>query len=341
MSDKVSEKNRTEKKGTLPQLFFGAGGIYACFLYYGSLQEDVFRYKFEEDGKTVTFTFIWLLQVMEAGANVLLSFAALSYLGFTRGIPYDMFGLTGFTQVMAKYCTNAALANGVSFPVATLAKSGKMVPVMIGSLVLGNANYTLRDYVQVAAIVIGTAVVGLDSSKKKNSESTFLGLLFLAGSLFCDGMTGGVQKRLKGKTAEKGIKLQPYDFMFWTNLFMLCVAFVFALLNSEVFAGLAFCMKHTEVMWLIVKFSICSALGQSFIFYTIAVFDPLVCSSVTTTRKIFSVLYSIIFKGNTLSGTGWVGVTIASCGILSDIVGKSKETGGESKPEGDQTDEKK
>jgi UDP-galactose transporter B1 len=34
-----------------------------------------------------------------------------------------------------------ALANGLSFPVATLAKSGKMAPVMIGSLILGGASY--------------------------------------------------------------------------------------------------------------------------------------------------------------------------------------------------------
>jgi hypothetical protein len=27
------------------KLIFGAGGIYAAFLYYGTLQEDVFHYK--------------------------------------------------------------------------------------------------------------------------------------------------------------------------------------------------------------------------------------------------------------------------------------------------------
>eukprot|EP00968_Pinguiococcus_pyrenoidosus_P029219 scaffold8416_cov267-Pinguiococcus_pyrenoidosus.AAC.3 len=44
------------------------------------------------------------------------------------------------------------------------------------------------------------------------------------------------------------------------------------------------------------RFAACSAFGQSFIFYTIANFDPLVCTTVTTTRKIFSVLLSIVLK---------------------------------------------
>ena len=294
------EEKFVEKKGTLTQLLWGAGGIYACFLYYGSLQEDVFKYK-SESGES--FQYIWWLQVLEAAANVLVSFAFLAYTGFTRNIPHDMFAMTGFTQVSAKYCTNAALAAGVSFPVATLAKSGKMVPVMIGSLFLGGATYTMREYMQVASIVAGTAIVSMGGSKKGGGSSSFTGLLFLCGSLMCDGLTGGVQKRLKAKTAEKGIKVKPYDFMFWTNLYMLGVATVFALLNGEVFAGTGFLIKHPEILTLIAQFCLCSAIGQSFIFYTIATFDPLVCTTVTTTRKIFSVLYSILFKGNKMSLT--------------------------------------
>eukprot|EP01061_Rhynchopus_euleeides_P046729 TRINITY_DN899_c0_g1_i2.p1 TRINITY_DN899_c0_g1~~TRINITY_DN899_c0_g1_i2.p1 ORF type:complete len:367 (+),score=130.40 TRINITY_DN899_c0_g1_i2:43-1143(+) len=317
MADKA--KN-VEKKGTLLQLLWGAGGIYACFLYYGSLQEDVFRYKSETGEK---FKYIWFLQVLESLANVGFSFAYLAAMGFTRNIPHDMFAMTGFTQVSAKYCTNAALASGVSFPVATLAKSGKMVPVMIGSLLLGGATYSLREYIQVFAIVAGTAIVSLGGGKKKSGgESTLWGVAFLAVSLICDGLTGGVQKRLKAKTAEKGVKLGPYDFMFWTNVYMLATALVFSIVNWEV-AGIAFCLRFPDVMWLIIKFSICSALGQSFIFYTIATFDPLVCTTVTTTRKIFSVLYSIVFKGNPLAPSGWFGVMVASGGILAEIMDKS------------------
>lgn len=33
------------------KLVFGAGGIYAAFLYYGTLQEDVFKYKSADGAK--------------------------------------------------------------------------------------------------------------------------------------------------------------------------------------------------------------------------------------------------------------------------------------------------
>jgi solute carrier family 35 (UDP-galactose transporter), member B1 len=79
-----------------------------------------------------------------------------------------------------------------------------------------------------------------------------------------------------------------------------------------------------------VKFAICSAVGQSFIFYTIANFDPLVLSTVTTTRKVFSVLLSIFLKGHSLSMMGWSGIGLACAGILSELSNKSSGKG--SKP---------
>lgn len=144
------------------RLLVGAGGIYASFLYYGSLQEDVFRYQSSEDGSK--FTMAWYLQVLESLANVAFGTVALAIMGLTGtgyngpkedaggggrkrwwggtpNLPKRPFLSSGLSQVCSKAFTSLALANGLSFPVATLAKSGKMAPVMIGSLILGGASY--------------------------------------------------------------------------------------------------------------------------------------------------------------------------------------------------------
>ena len=301
------------------KLLFGAGGIYAAFLYYGSLQEDVFRYVSADGGK---FKEVWFLQVLEALCNVAVGFGGLVATSGTKGLPQKLFALSGASQVLAKYCTNAALANGVSFPVATLAKSGKMVPVMAGSLLLGGATYSLRQYAQVAMIVAGTAVVSLSKKKGAGAASSALGFAFIASSLVFDGVTGGIQKRVKTATATRGIKPKPYDYMFWTNAYMLATAAAFALTRGEVGRGLAFCLENPEIWAKILRFGACSAIGQSFIFFTIAHFDPLVCTTVTTTRKIFSVLLSIVLKGHSLNLQGWSGVCLASAGILAEAMNK-------------------
>lgn len=300
------------------KLIIGAGGIYGAFLYYGSLQEDVFRYTAADGG---TFQQAWFLQVLEALANVIVGFLGMQLMGPTKNIPLTMFGISGAAQVTAKACTSLALANGLSFPVATLAKSGKMAPVMAGSLLLGGAKYSIREYLQVAAIIGGTAIVSM--GKKKGGSNSLLGVFYIILSLVFDGVTAGFQKKLKVETAKAGVKPKPYDFMYWTNLFMALTAAVVAIGLGEFTSGLAFCAANPDILSKIIKFSVCSAVGQSFIFYTISNFDPLVLSTVTTTRKIFSVILSIVLKGHSLSLTGWSGILLSCGGILSEMQAKS------------------
>lgn len=311
------------------KLLIGAGGIYAAFLYYGSLQEDVFRYVSPIDG--TSFKQAWFLQVLEALANVIIGFVGMQITGPTKGIPLRMFGISGAAQVSAKACTSLALANGLSFPVATLAKSGKMAPVMAGSLLLGGASYTVREYLQVAAIIGGTAVVSMGKKKGSGGDNSMMGVFYIMMSLVLDGVTAGFQKRLKTETAKVGVKPKPYDFMFWTNLFMCLTAIVFAGVLGEITTGGAFLMANPEITSKIARFALCSAVGQSFIFYTIANFDPLVLSTVTTTRKIFSVLLSIFLKGHSLSLTGWSGIGLSVSGILSELQAKAMSKKSKSK----------
>jgi UDP-galactose transporter B1 len=305
------------------KLLIGAGGIYAAFLYYGSLQEDVFRYTSAVDG--TSFKQAWFLQVLEALANVIIGWLGMQWSGATKGIPLRMFGISGAAQVSAKACTSLALANGLSFPVATLAKSGKMAPVMLGSLLLGGASYELREYLQVAAIIGGTAIVSM-GKKKASGSSSLMGVAYILLSLVLDGVTAGFQKRLKTEAAKVGVKPKPYDYMFWTNLFMCLTAAVIAAALGELQSGLSFLQANPEILSKVGKFALCSAVGQSFIFYTIANFDPLVLSTVTTTRKIFSVLLSIFLKGHSLSAVGWSGIGLACSGILSELQAKSSSS---------------
>jgi UDP-galactose transporter B1 len=301
----------------------GVGGIYSAFLYYGSLQEDVFRY--EKNGET--FTQAWFLQVLESLANVVVGYIGMRVTGATPGIPLKMFAVSGASQVTSKACTSLSLANGLSFPVATLAKSGKMAPVMLGSLFLGGASYSIREYVQVASIIGGTAIVSMGKKKSSASSTSFWGVIYIGLSLLFDGITAGFQKRLQRDTASVGVKPKPYDFMYWTNLFMAITAFLFAIPLGELTSGVQFCLHHPEILSKILQFSACSAIGQSFIFYTLAHFDPLVLSTVTTTRKIFSVLLSIFFKGNSLSMFGWSGISLACLGIMSELTSKMNQGG--------------
>ena len=72
------------------KLIIGVGGIYSAFLYYGSLQEGVFRYT-AQDGSQ--FKQAWFLQVLEALDNVIVGFFGMQSSSATKAIPKMMFAI--------------------------------------------------------------------------------------------------------------------------------------------------------------------------------------------------------------------------------------------------------
>jgi UDP-galactose transporter B1 len=193
------------------------------------------------------------------------------------------------------------MAAGLSFPVCILAKSAKMVPVMLGQLARGGCSYTLRDYCIAAAFVGGTALLTLGEKDKQEgvsddlahddngsnssnngdySNDTYAGLAFILVSLVMDGVTAGLQKRLKQDAVTSGKIPTPYDFLLYTNMSMAATALPIAVMSGDCVAGWAFCAANPAVRRMIGTCCVCSVVGQSFILYIVAHFDPLVCSTV-------------------------------------------------------------
>ncbi len=314
------------------KLLIGAGGIYTSFLTYGKLHEQIFKY---EDPHGQRFVFAFFLQAIEALANVVVALIGMKIVGQQKNLPVKLFVGAGVSQVLAKACTSLALANALSFPVVTLAKSGKMVPVMIGSILLGGKSYSVKQYMTVAAIIVGTVIVTLDQKKHgdKDQQDSMWGTFFILASLVLDGIVGGMQADIQKETkARLGVPVAQFDMMFWTNIFMAMAAVVIccipidstlSLVEPEFMRGLVFCVLNDAIWPKILLFALCSAVGQSFVFYSIANFDSLTTTTITTTRKVLSTLLSIFTEGHTMSATGWAGLSVASAGICMEILEKT------------------
>mmetsp|Transcript_633 Transcript_633/g.1827 ORF Transcript_633/g.1827 Transcript_633/m.1827 type:complete len:330 (+) Transcript_633:545-1534(+) len=313
---------KKEAEASPVKLLVGVVGIFGAFLYYGQLMGDIVKYK---DANGAALDREWFVQVLEAGANVAVGFAGLlaTQGGPSPKIPVKGFLLTGSTQVLAKAMTQKAQIFGVPFFLATLVKNAKMVPVMLGAIVFSGAKYPLKKWVTVALIIGGCVLVTVGKSKKPSAsqdDSDAMGLFCLFVSLACDGITGGQQTAFKDAyKKQQGKGLAPYDLMLFTNLAMLIVALATALALDQFFGGVAFLAANPSLLTAVAKFSFCSAIGQSAIFFTMANFDPLLVTTVTTTRKIFSVLLDIVSRGYVLNPTQWSGIAVASLGVLGEL----------------------
>lgn len=95
--------------------------------------------------------------------------------------------------------------------------------------------------------------------------------------------------------------------------------------TGEGIEALGFVSRHPEIILNLIAFSITSGIGQIFIFTTITVFGPLTCAVITTTRKFFTILASVIIFGNALLPRQWVAVVLVFVALGVDAYYSKKK----------------
>ncbi|KAF1740410.1 hypothetical protein MXB_3175 [Myxobolus squamalis] len=132
-------------------------------------------------------------------------------------------------------------------------------------------------------------------------------------SLLFDGLTGAIQERMRAS-----YKVTSTHLMFFLNFWASLILIGICIISGEFLSFYRFCVRSPTILKDILLFAISSAVGQCFIFKTITNLGPLMCSIITTTRKLFTILLSVLLFGNKLSTFQWIGVTMVFTGITLD-----------------------
>lgn len=294
-----------------------AGGIFFLYFYYGILQETITRTRYGEEKEKFTYSLalVFFQCIVNAFyAKIMVRFVLNQGEDTTRRVYYASCSLT---YLLAMVSSNMAL-QWVSYPTQVVGKSCKPIPVMILGVVIGRKSYPWRKYFFVLMIVIGVALFIYKDTKTTPTSSGSgidVGEILLLLSLTMDGLTGAVQERMITES-----KTKSGHMMLNMNLFSIAYLAIALLVTSELFTFASFVQRFPEVISKMVVFSICSALGQFFIFLMVSEFGPLPCSIVTTTRKFFTVLGSVLFFGNVLSDRQWGGTALVFAGLTLDAV---------------------
>lgn len=115
----------------------------------------------------------------------------------------------------------------------------------------------------------------------------------------------------------------------WSTLFLIPALF----LTGEAMEFIAFATKYPQMLGHLATLALAGALGQLFIFMMVSSFGALACSVVTTTRKFFTVLCSVLLFGNNLSSRQWMGTVLVFTGLFADMFyGKKGAANGKSPP---------
>ncbi|KAI0480850.1 UAA transporter [Xylariaceae sp. FL0804] len=358
----------TKQEAGVAQLVVAVAGIYASFLTWAYLQEKLTTTPHEAGpgaGATGAATekfrypvFLNTIQSLFAAATGFLYLAVSAPGGFRGRTPAVIPSrrilapllLVALTSSLASPFGYAALDH-IDYVTFLLAKSCKLLPVMLLHVTVFRRRYPLYKYGVVAAVTAGVAVFTLHSGKASggggkssksgnggNGGNSSWGLLLLGINLLFDGLTNSTQDYVFAA-------FRPYSgpqMMCANNLMATAVTATYLVLSpwlarsalgrwlgadavvvpgggggagGELEAALAFMGRHPRVWADVLGFAACGAVGQVFIFYTLATFSSVLLVTVTVTRKMFTMILSVLAFGHRLGRMQALGVGLVFGGI--------------------------
>lgn len=288
------------------------------YLIFGIIQESILKGTYENNQK---FTFILSIVLFLCFFNSVVSKSVLIFRQTHRDTTSSMMYIySSLTYVCAMLTSNYAL-EFVSYPMQVLSKSIKPVPVMILGVVVARKRYPLAKYFYVLLIVLGVILFMYKEPKEETSvtsesNSSFgIGEISLVISLICDGLTGGIQDKIRDKH-----QAQAYHMMYSMNIWSCLWTSMALIFTGELNELIPFLQTNPSVLPRIFLLGLTGAVGQNFIFLTIEWFGPLTCAIFTTTRKFFTILCSVLIFGNLITFRQICGTFFVFFGLLLDQV---------------------
>jgi UDP-galactose transporter B1 len=209
--------------------------------------------------------------------------------------------------------------------------------------------FPLYKYTVVALVTIGVSVFTLQhpstaskaakhGSKSTTERNQSWGLFLLAVNLLFDGLTNSVQDNIF-------TSFRPYSgpqMMCAQNIISTLLTVSYLLLapflaltgfgayigmspGSELSSALSFIRTYPAVGWDVLGFAACGAIGQVFIFHTLSTFSSLLLVTVTVTRKMLTMVLSVLWFGHKIKGMQWLGVGLVFGGIGAEAVMNRRE----------------
>jgi drug/metabolite transporter (DMT)-like permease len=111
-----------------------------------------------------------------------------------------------------------------------------------------------------------------------------------------------------------------YHLQLFVNLWSFLIVFAYTILSSRIVFSIEFMRRHPSTLWLLIKLAGLSGIGQIFIYGTMVMFNPLVLSIITTTRKFFTILVSSFAFSHSFNPTQWVAIVVLFAGLLWQVI---------------------
>jgi len=301
------------------QLCVCASALQVCYLIWGILQERIMRHDYDgEHFKNSQFLVLVnrLLPTVASGLYLRI------YDPFSSRRSIWKCSYCAVSNVASSWFQYEALKY-VTYPTQVLSKSCKIVPVMIMGFIVAGRRYNKSEISTAALLSAGMSIFLLaheapNQKQKVPAENSYIGMAMMLGYMATDSFTSTWQNRLFTLYP----KLSVYELMFGVNICSTVISAVTLVLSNSLSSSLKFLTTHPEFLVHCFLLSICSAIGQLFIYYSIKEFGTLTFVVIMTIKQALSISLSCVIYGHTLHTRAIFGILMIFCALFLRIGGQ-------------------
>lgn len=289
---------------------FAVVGIMTTLLIYGILQEKIMRIPYGPNKEFFKYSLFLVFCNRITTSAVSAGFLLASKKALEPVAPVYKYCLISVSNILTTTCQYEALKY-VSFPVQTLAKCAKMLPVMVWGTLIMQKRYKGLDYLFAFLVTLGCSIFILYpaaadiSPYHRGRESTVWGVSLMLGYLGFDGFTSTFQDKLF-----KGYDMEIHNQIFYTTLCSCILSLTGLLLQGNLLMAVDFVYRHKDCLFDVALLSTVATASQFFISYTIRTFGALTFAAIMTTRQLVSIVLSCVWFSHPLSWEQWFGAVI-------------------------------
>jgi len=308
-SDSFSLDNFTSKH----QFIICVVAIFSLYICYGYVQEWIFNVaELKKAGMFVT-----LLQFIMYTFFGLLEKSCSGIVG--RKAPMKVYYVLALLTVATMCLSNSSLGY-LNYPTQVIFKSSKLIPVMIGGIIIQGKVYSKLDFLSCLLMTLGCiAFTTADITISPNFD--WFGILLISAALCADAAIGNYQelclKTYKSSTSE--MVLYSYGL---GSIILLVENLIF---QKGLFSLVWLVFTDVQVMTNLFLFSLTGYIGVKFVLRLVQNFGALLAVTVTTCRKIVTIALSFVLFNKPFSQWYLLGGVLVVVGIFMNVHSKQQK----------------
>ncbi|XGW17814.1 hypothetical protein V3C99_002425 [Haemonchus contortus] len=287
--------------------------VFVFYVGYGYMQELIFKLP----GMKPYGMYLTLFQF------VIYSFCGWAegslYHDTKRKVPLKIYLLLAFFTVATMGLSNASVGY-LNYPTQVIFKCCKLVPVLIGGIIIQGKRYGCIDLFAAVLMSIGLIMFTLaDNSVSPNFDPR--GYIMISGALLADAVIGNIQEKNMKKYGGSSNEMVLYSYSIGSVYLLL-----YTIVSGEFSSAFQFFLENPgKTYGYSIIFALFGYLGVNVVLTLIKVCGALVAVTVTTLRKALTIILSfVLFSKPFTVDYVWAGLVILFA-IYLNLYSKNKQ----------------